>query len=122
MLVSSEYHKEMNETFELRGKTVLLFNYFVTQRRHLRHNCPAFIKGSIQVKTILIPILRGRKLVEQIAPPRGRRRHASRVHTAHAPAIHPAGPYQSIRERKMAVDGVNGGGSIAEKLDWVCFS
>lgn len=46
------------------------------------------------------------------------------AHTARAPAIHPAGPYQSIRERKMAVDGVmvSGAGSITEKLDWVVFS
>ncbi len=46
----------------------------------------------------------------------------ARVPTARAPVIHPAGPYQSIRERKMAVDGVSGAGSITEKLDWVCFS
>lgn len=44
------------------------------------------------------------------------------VPTARAPAIHPAGPYQSIRERKMALDGVSGVWSITEKLDWVRFS
>lgn len=46
----------------------------------------------------------------------------TRVHTARAPVIHPAGPYQSIRERKMVVEEVSGARSITEKLDWVCFS
>lgn len=44
-----------------------------------------------------------------------------RARTAPAPVVHPAGPYQSIRERKMVADGVSGARSITEKLDWVCF-
>lgn len=51
------------------------------------------------------------------------RHHAAKVgtargDTARAHVRRSAGPYQSIRERKMAVDGVSGVGSITEKLDW----